>query len=141
MAGYISLNQRRKDRRDFCLLFSLAANVKPGPGFRDIETGDIWYQFITREPEAFSDDEVRAIPLEIIRKFSLEAINSAVEAVLKEAEKKDRDIFYYYYRDEMTLKEIGEIVGLSTAAVYKRHVKLENKIRLKLGKDQNDEKK
>jgi len=139
MAGYMSLNQRRKDRRDFCLLFSLAANVKPGPGFRNMETGDIWYQFTTREPEAFSDDEVRAIPLEVIKKLSLETINSAVEAVLKEGDKKNRDIFNYYYRDSMILKEIGEIVRLSITAVYKRLVKLENKIRLKLGKEQNDE--
>ena len=55
-----------------------------------------------------------------------------MEAVLKEETEMNRTIYYMYHVDEMTLKEIGETVGLSTAGIYKRLRAFKTRARLKL---------
>jgi len=43
-----------------------------------------------------------------------------LEAILKDESEENRAIFYMYHADGMTLKEIGEVVGLSVSGVRKR---------------------
>ena len=132
MAGYMSLNQLRENRRDACRFYALATNVSLNR-VRDMGTADIYNILFSPEKgksliesDGFSDDSEQVVD----RLF--------VEAILKEEDEKTRDIYFMRYRDNMTFEEIGEVVGLSTAAVHKRLVKLENEIRLILDKDQND---
>ena len=54
-----------------------------------------------------------------------------LEAILKDESEKNRAILFMYHVDEMTLKEIGEISGLSIAGVRKRLESLKNRVRLK----------
>ena len=135
MVGYMSLNQFRKNRRDACRFYALATNVSLNR-VRDMGRTDIYNILFSPEKgksliesDGFSDDSEQVVD----RLF--------VESILKEEDEKTRDIYFMRYRDNMTFEEIGEAVGLSTTAVYKRLGKLENKVRLKLGKDQNDGKK
>jgi RNA polymerase sigma-70 factor (ECF subfamily) len=55
-----------------------------------------------------------------------------LEAILKEESEMNRAICYMYHSDEMTLKEIGEAVGLSVAGVHKRLQAFKSRARLKL---------
>jgi len=132
MARNKSINQLRKNRRDACRLYALATNVSLNR-IRDMGTRDIYDILASPKVESGGSPDDKVGDQVADKLF--------VEAVLKEEDEKNRDIYFMYYRDGMTLKEIGENVGLSKDGVQKRRIKLENKIRLKLGKDQNGEKK
>jgi DNA-directed RNA polymerase specialized sigma subunit len=56
-----------------------------------------------------------------------------VKAILDEQDETTRKIYFYKYHDDMTLKQIGEVVGLGKSAVQKRIKKLEEQIRVKMG--------
>ena len=56
-----------------------------------------------------------------------------MEAILKDESEMNRSICFMYHTDGMTLKEIGEVVGLSVAGVHKRLEAFKNRARLKLG--------
>jgi RNA polymerase sigma-70 factor (ECF subfamily) len=56
-----------------------------------------------------------------------------VKAILEEQDETTRKIYFYRYRDGMTLKQIGEVVGLGKSAVEKRIKKLEEQVRVKTG--------
>jgi len=43
-----------------------------------------------------------------------------LEAILKDESEENRTIFFMYHADGMTLKEIGEVAGLSISGVRKR---------------------
>jgi len=43
-----------------------------------------------------------------------------LEAILKDESEENRTIYFMYHADGMTLKEIGEVVGLSISGVRKR---------------------
>ena len=43
-----------------------------------------------------------------------------LEAILKDESEENRTIYFMYHADGMTLKEIGEVVGLSVSGVRKR---------------------
>ena len=55
-----------------------------------------------------------------------------LEAILKNETEMNRAICYMYHADGMTLKEIGEATGLSTAGVHKRLEAFKRRARLKL---------
>jgi len=54
-----------------------------------------------------------------------------LEAILKDESEMNRAICFMYHADGMTLKEIGEAVGLSTAGVHKRLEVFKSRARLK----------
>jgi RNA polymerase sigma-70 factor (ECF subfamily) len=56
-----------------------------------------------------------------------------LEAILKDESKTNRVIYYMYFADEMTLKEIGEAIGLSISGVRKRLEAFKKRTRLKMG--------
>ena len=53
------------------------------------------------------------------------------EAILKDESEMNRAICFMYHADGMTLKEIGETVGLSTTGVHKRLEAFKSRARLK----------
>jgi len=57
-----------------------------------------------------------------------------VQAILDEQDETTRKIFFYRYHDDKTLEEIGKVVGLSKIAVHKRIKKLEEQVRVEMGK-------
>jgi len=61
-----------------------------------------------------------------------------LETVLKEESEMDRTICFMYHGDGLTLKEIGEAVGLSVAGVHKRLQAFKSRARLKLGNSGED---
>ena len=56
-----------------------------------------------------------------------------MEAILKDESEMSRTICFMYHADGMTLKEIGEAVGLSVSGVWKNLDAFKNRVRLKFG--------
>jgi RNA polymerase sigma-70 factor (ECF subfamily) len=57
-----------------------------------------------------------------------------VQAILDEQDETTRKIYFYKYHDDMTLEQIGEVVGLRKSAVQKRLKNLEEQARVKMRK-------
>jgi len=55
-----------------------------------------------------------------------------LEAILKDESEENRAVYFMYHADGMTLKEIGEIVGLSVSGVRKRLVAFKSRVLAKL---------
>jgi RNA polymerase sigma-70 factor (ECF subfamily) len=55
-----------------------------------------------------------------------------LEDILKDESETNRAIYFMYYADEMTLKEIGEAAGLSVSGVRKRLVAFKSRVQLKI---------
>jgi len=55
-----------------------------------------------------------------------------LEAILKDESEENRAIYFMYHADGMTLKEIGELVGLSTSGVRKRLKAFKGRLSAKL---------
>lgn len=66
--------------------------------------------------------------------FSQVEAELVLEAILRDESKTNRVIYYMYFADEMTLKEIGEAVGLSISGVRKRLEAFKKRTRLKMGR-------
>jgi len=58
-----------------------------------------------------------------------------VEAIMEDESEDTRTICFMYHGDGMTLKEIGEAVGLSISGIRKRLETFRKRARLKLGED------
>ena len=58
-----------------------------------------------------------------------------LEEILKDESQKNQAICFMYHVDGMTLKEIGELVGLSISGVRKRLEAFKSRARLKLQED------
>ena len=58
-----------------------------------------------------------------------------VEAILEDESEDTRTICFMYHGDGMTLREIGEAVGLSISGIRKRLEAFRKRARLKLGED------
>ena len=58
-----------------------------------------------------------------------------VKAILKDESEETRTICFMYHADGMTLREIGEAVGLSISGVRKKLEAFRKRARLKLGED------
>jgi RNA polymerase sigma-70 factor (ECF subfamily) len=56
-----------------------------------------------------------------------------MDLVFQDESQENRAIFYMYHADGMTLKEIGETVGLSVSGIRKRLGALRDRARLRLG--------
>ena len=62
-----------------------------------------------------------------------------LEDILKDESELNRAICFMYHADEMTLKEIGEAVGLSISWVRKRLESFKSRARLRLGNSSSGE--
>ena len=107
MATNLCLNRLRRKKRE--ILENRASRVSITSGAEELFTAD----------EGF--DQVDAQLL--------------VEAILEDESEESRSILFMYHVDEMTLKEIGEAVGLSVSGVRKRLEVFKKRARSKLGED------
>jgi len=55
-----------------------------------------------------------------------------LETILKDESEENRTIYYMYHADGMTLREIGELVGLSVSGVRKRLEAFKSRVCAKL---------
>jgi len=103
MATNICLNRIRKNKREVIFDFS-------GENENMFSSGDTSY-----------DGGFNQVDAEIM-----------TDAVLKDESESNRVIYYMYFADGMTLKEIGEAVGLSISGVRKRLEAFKKRTRLKM---------
>jgi RNA polymerase sigma-70 factor (ECF subfamily) len=125
--NYINKNKRirsleKRARKEFIEIYNMATNEslklfrnKGEQGQEVLEIG-----VIDKGRDQVEDDQVKA---EII-----------VKAILDEQNETTRKIYFYKYRDDMTLEQIGEAVGLKKSAVQKRIKNLEKQARAEIGK-------
>jgi RNA polymerase sigma factor (sigma-70 family) len=142
MADNMSINQIRKKKRDASRFYAMATNVslnrvRDQVKEKDMGTGEIWALFTTKDDPRRTYKHGKDYYGDKLVSTS-SADNQVVDqifldAILKEEDEKTRNIFYMHRRDKMAYKEIGEVVGLSTAAVEKRLKKFEKQARSKLG--------
>jgi len=101
---------KKKERRDFITTYDIATTESLN-GLKDN-----W------EP-SIMDNGYEQVEAEII-----------VQAILDEQDEITRKIYFYKYRDDMTLEQIAEVVGLRKSAVHKRIKKLEGVVKAKMGR-------
>jgi RNA polymerase sigma-70 factor (ECF subfamily) len=61
--------------------------------------------------------------------YDQEKAETIIKAILAEQDETTRKIYFYKYHDDMTLEQIGELVGLGKSAVQKRIKKFEEQFR------------
>jgi len=116
-AKNMGLNNKKKARRELNKLYDIAT----GSGlnrFRDrVEQGrEKWEAGVI-------DNGYDQVEAKII-----------VKAILEEQDETTRRIYFYKYHDDMTLEQIGEVVGLGKSAVQKRVKTLEELVKAALGR-------
>jgi RNA polymerase sigma-70 factor (ECF subfamily) len=116
-ATNMGINKKKRARRELNEIYNMATN------------GSIdWFKNNKEDQErekweiGITDNGYEQVEAEII-----------VKAILDEQDETTRKIYFYKYHDDMTLEQIGEIVGLGKSAVQKRIKKLEEQIRVKMG--------
>jgi len=116
-AKNMGINKKKRARRELNQIYDMATNGSLN-WFKDNgEQGqEVWEIGIT-------DNGYDQVEAEII-----------VKAILDEQDERTRRIYFYKYHDDMTLKQIGEAVGLSISAVRKRIKNLEKQVKVKMGK-------
>jgi len=115
MAENMSKNKIKKDRRErkeFIELYDMAINESYN-GLKNIgkEEQKEWETSII-------DNGYEQVEAEII-----------IKNILDEQDKTTGKIYFYYYHDSMSYKEIGKIIGLSKSAVQKRIKSFEKKVK------------
>ncbi|MDR0475836.1 MAG: RNA polymerase sigma factor [Treponema sp.] len=123
---FVNLLRRKmkiQDRFPSSLLYTMATNVCLNRLRK--EKRKITWDFSARADESFSLDEG----------FSQVEANLLVEAILKDEPEMSRTICFMHYADGMTLKEIGEAVGLSAAGVWKQLDVFKHRAYLKFGEE------
>jgi RNA polymerase sigma-70 factor (ECF subfamily) len=111
------INKKKRARRELIEIYDMATNGSLNWFMEKEEQGqEVWEAGIT-------DNGYDQVEAKII-----------VKAILNEQDETTRKIYFYKYHDGMTLKLIGEAVGLSQSAVLKRIKNLEKQTRVKIGK-------
>jgi RNA polymerase sigma-70 factor (ECF subfamily) len=114
-AKNMSINQKKRARRELIEVYDMAANgslnLYRNKGEEAWEAGII--------DNCYEQTEAKII----------------IKAILGGQDETTRKIYFYKYHDDMTLEQIGEIVGLKKSAVHKRIKDLEGQIRSALGKE------
>jgi len=83
-----------------------------------------WQGADSHEPEM-------AFPAAHDREFERVEAGMVMDAILRDESESTRAICFMYYRDGMTLKEIGELMGLSISGVRKRLLVFNDRAKLK----------
>ncbi len=117
MATNMSRNKKKRARRELKKIHNIATSLSWSKvnGEQECETWEI----------CITDKGYDLVEAKII-----------VQAILDEQDEVTRNIYIYKYIDDMTLNEIGEVVGLRKSAVQKRIKKLEEQLRVKIGRAQ-----
>ena len=111
------INKKKRARRELIEIYDMATNGSLNWFIEKGEQGqEVWEAGIT-------DNGYDQVEAKIIGK-----------AILNEQDEITRKIYLYKYHDGMTLKLIGEAVGLKKSAVQKRIKNLEKQVRAETGK-------
>jgi RNA polymerase sigma-70 factor (ECF subfamily) len=117
MARNMSINSKKRARNELIKIYDMAADRSINWFKDNWEQGqEILERGITEN--GYYQDEAEKI----------------VKAILDEQDEITRKIYLYKYHEGMTLKQIGEAVGLSQSAVHKRIKKLEEQVKVKMGR-------
>ena len=102
-ARNMGINKKKRARRELNEIYDMATGGSLNL-FRDKgeQEREVWETGI-------ADNGCDQVEAEII-----------VKAILDEQDETSRKIYFYKYHDEMTLEQIGEVVGLKKSAVQKR---------------------
>ena len=111
---------RLHDKYPSSLLFTIATNVCLNR-LRNSKRLSLKDFSNEEDHKPFIDEGFEQVEAEIV-----------MESILKDESEINRSIYFMYHIDGMTLKEIGETVGLSIAGVSKRIDAFKNRARLKL---------
>jgi RNA polymerase sigma-70 factor (ECF subfamily) len=116
-AKNMSINKKKRARRELNEIYDMATNGSLNWFKNKGEQGrEIWEPGVT--DNGYDQVEAKMI----------------VQAILDEQDEINRKIYFYKYHDDMTLEQIGEVVGLRKSAVQKRLKNLEEQVKLKMGK-------
>jgi len=113
-AKNMGINKKKRARNELNIIYDMATNESLSY-FKNKGGQAVW------EP-GIMDNGYEQVEAEII-----------VKAILDEQDETTRKIYFYKYHDDMTLEQIGEVVGLGKSAVQKRIKKLEEQVRVKMG--------
>jgi RNA polymerase sigma-70 factor (ECF subfamily) len=115
---------RLKDSFPSSLLYTMATNVCLNR-LRSKKKNNVSFESVGGE-ESFSgaDEGFEQVDAELL-----------VNAILEDESEENRTICFMHHADGMTLKEIGEAVGLSISGVRKRLETFKKRARIKLGED------
>jgi RNA polymerase sigma-70 factor (ECF subfamily) len=108
------------------LLYTVATNVCLNR-LRDRKRTD-WRDMLEHEEFFFAGGETACEYDQVDAKL-------LVEAILEDESEDTRTICFMYHGDGMTLREIGETVGLSISGIRKRLEAFRKRARLKLGEE------
>lgn len=116
-ATNMGINKKKRTRRELNEIYNMATNGSLNwfmeKGEQDHEKWEI----------GIIDNGYKQVEAKII-----------IKAILEEADEITRRIYFYKYHDDMTLVQIGEVVGLGKSAVQKRIKNLEEQVRVEMGK-------
>jgi RNA polymerase sigma-70 factor (ECF subfamily) len=129
MATNMGINKIKKRRNEICRLYAIATDVSINRVKErgEEEVKELFRKEIKTEDisnEIFTDESYEQIEAKIL-----------VDALMNEEDDMTRVIYFMRYHDEMGYEDIGEAVGLSKSGVEKRLKKLEERIKIKLNKD------
>ncbi|MDR2970813.1 MAG: sigma-70 family RNA polymerase sigma factor [Bacteroidales bacterium] len=129
MATNFGINQFHKRRREIHRIYAIATNVSINK-VREIGGKEL-LELLNTDIKLKNNNEHISVDVN----YEQVEAEILIESILNEEDEKTRDIYFMRYRDGMTFKQIGEVVGLKKSAVEKRLKKLENLVRIKLGKE------
>jgi len=111
-AKNMSINQKKKARREFIQIYNIATDVSldwfKGSGEQGLEK---WKTGII--DNGYEQNEAEKIK----------------KTILEKQDEITRRIYFYKYHDNLTLKQIGEAVGLKKSAIHKRVQNLEKQFK------------
>ena len=116
----IKSEARLKENYPSCLLYTMATNVCLNRLRQKKRESTAFFSGV--EESLFCFDEG----------FSQVEAELLLEDILSNESESDRSIYFMYHVDGMTLKEIGEAVGLSFSGVRKRLEAFKNRVCLRL---------
>jgi len=109
------------------LLYTIATNVCLNRLRRRKLQGNNYEQTVFYDGKALSAEQGLNDP-----EFERIEINMLMDTILKDESESTRIICFMYHADGMTLREIGEAMGLSISGVRKRLLAFNARIKLKL---------
>jgi len=116
-ARNMGINKKKRDRTELNKIYDMATSGSFDWFKEKGEQGQEFWE------QAVMDNGYDQVEAEII-----------VKAILDEQDETTRKIYFYRYHDDMTLEQIGEVVGLGKSAVQQRIKKLEEHVRVKMGR-------
>jgi len=131
MARNASFDESKKRKKDIYMFYSGALNISLkrikgiGKGeLMQLLKSEIAAKNVFNTENNLEDENYEQVDAQMF-----------VNSILNEEDEKTRLIYFMRYHNDMTLEDIGEIVGLRKSAVAKRINKLKENVRLNINKE------